>query len=517
MSVDGFAPFSDAPTPEELSRFDSNDFGNGQRLIRLAGGKWDEAGALDISAARLLYLADAGWIGFNGKYWDLRHGARMAERMAHEVAKGLYAQAEFIDAGPPKKLFLDFAKQSGNAGRTSAMMTQARSYLEVELEAFDCHPLRLNCRNGTLTFSREAQDGMGVKFTAHDPADRITRMAEVTYDAKAAAPVFERSFADWLSDEEVRRFVQTLLGYCITGKTSEQVFILFQGKGRDGKSTLVRVFRVLMGGYCATADVKTFLEGGMRSGADASPDLARLSGDVRVVSSSEPPRNAKLAEGMIKAFTGGAPITARRLKQDIFEFTPKAKPLIECNGRPTISGADDGIWRRVVPILFENQVPEDQVDKELADKIIEAELSGVLNWLIAGLHVWMIEGLKRPRRVMEALEDYRRGSSTFAEWLNDRVVIDPEAKTPATFFYTDYKRWMEDQGHDRPMSQTTFGRALSDLQILRAGKDAGGRVQRRGAKLKDDYLPPAGAPDASEAGHGPGGQRGQSPFDDGGF
>ena len=43
MSADGSFAFSGAPSPEELARFDLNDFGNAMRLIRLVGGEVDDA------------------------------------------------------------------------------------------------------------------------------------------------------------------------------------------------------------------------------------------------------------------------------------------------------------------------------------------------------------------------------------------------------------------------------------------------------------------------------------------
>jgi putative DNA primase/helicase len=266
--------------------------------------------------------------------------------------------------------------------------------------------------------------------------------------------------------------------------TPEQVFFLFQGLGRDGKSTYMGAKRELLGDYAAAADVKTFLDVGQRSGADANPDLARLAGDTRLASTAEPPRGAKLAEAMIKSFTGGAPILARHLRRDLFEFQPIPKIFMECNSFPTIKGDDDGIWRRLVPILWENQVPKDKVDRQLPAKL-RNEYSGILNWLLAGVCAWLKDGLNPPTRVAEALEDYRKGSSPFGEWLAEWVVIDKTEKHPATPFYTSFKEWLLARDPDaRVMSQQAFGRALADRQILYAGLGGDGRVMRKGARLK---------------------------------
>jgi len=483
VSADGAYAFSGAPSPEDLARFDLNDFGNAMRLIRLVGGEVDELGEIEIGAATLLYLREIGWIGWNGRHWDLKLGQRLAERTAHKVAQGLIAQRPALAAKTTAKEVSDFIKNSGNAGKIASMLKVAESYLQVELEDFDNDPLKLTVHNGTLTFQREMGEGIRVEFRPHDPGDRITRMANVIYDKKAKAPVWEASLKQWQPDEDVRGFLQRAVGYVVTGYTHEQVFLILQGKGRDGKSTLVGALRELLGGYGDVADVRTFLDVGQRGGADASPDLARLAGDCRMVSVAEPPRGAKLAEAMIKSFTGGAPITARRLRQDIFTFMPKPKVIMECNSRPVIKGDDEGIWRRIRLIMFEHQVAKDAVDRTLGDKL-RAEHSGILNWIIEGVGDWLSEGLREPERITAAMEDYRKGSSPFGEWYVDALVLDENAITSAKDLYASYKTWCEDQGIERPMSQTAFGNALADRQVIRCKKDRSGNVMRKGARLK---------------------------------
>lgn len=513
MSADGSFAFSGAPSPEELARFDLNDFGNAMRLIRLVGGEVDEDGEITLDAATLLYLREIGWIGWNGRHWDLKLGQRLAERTAHRVSQGLMAQAvHFIANGYDKKLAHSFVRDAGNSGKISAMLKVAESYLQVDLEDFDHDPLAITVRNGTLKFQREMGDGLKISFGLHDPGDRITRMAEVTYDPKAKAPVWAASMEQWQPDPEVRGFLQRAVGYVATGYTHEQVFLILQGKGRDGKSTLVGALREILGAYGDVADVRTFLDIGQRGGADASPDLARLAGDCRMVSVAEPPRGAKLAEAMIKSFTGGAPILARRLRQDLFSFLPKPKVIMECNSRPVIKGDDEGIWRRIRLIMFEHQVAKDAVDRELGDKL-RAEYPGILNWIIQGVGDWLSEGLREPTRIVEAMEDYRKGSSPFGEWFMDSVELETGTKTPAAHFYSSYKEWCEGQGIERPMSQTAFGNALADRQVIRAGKDQHGRVLRMGARLKDGTPLTDASGGGSSAGGRSGSDRDQDPFD----
>jgi len=501
MSAAGFSSFSAAPTPEELARYDLNDYGNALRLIRLSGGCVGEDGEVDSADSRLLYLLGSGWIGFNGRYWDRKFGEDLARRSAHQVAIKVRSLVnQFVaDRAIPLKKAMDFADACGQAGASSAMLRQAQSYLTVEIDAFDRDPLALNVRNGTLKL-RVKDGGFKVVLQEHRPGDRITRMAEVDYDPKATAPLFEHTVADSMPVAAERAYAQRILGYSATGHTREQAFFIFQGRGRDGKSTILDACRETMGSYAETGSILSFLDAGIRGGGDHSTDIAKLAGDTRMIILSEPPRGAKLNAGLLKAWTSGSPVTARELREKPFTFRPIGKLVIECNPLPDPKGDDDGIWRRIKPVLFRKQVPEDRVDKTLPEKL-RVESSGILNWLLAGVEDWLVGapqdgagaggpmgGLREPDSLRAVLDDYRKAASPISDWLGQRCVFG-EAAGPGTrelsgVLYKDFKDWFEAQGFEKPMSARAFGDALRDRQVLLAGKDRNGLKYRGPIRLK---------------------------------
>jgi putative DNA primase/helicase len=486
MSADGSFSFPGAPSPDELAAFDLNDYGNAMRLIRLVGGEIDAEGAIDVGRATLLYQLGLGWVGFNGRFWDRRFGEQLAVRTAHAVAqklRGLFKA--LVERGTPAKDAMRFIEGAGQAGSTSAMLRQAQAYLSVEIDAFDRDPYALNFRNGTLRLV-----GAGGRFAArldeHDPGDRITRLIDIDYDPAAAAPLFRKVVDESLPDPELRAFTQRALGYGSTGATHEQAMFICQGLGRDGKSTILDACRETLGGYGAVGSVATFLEVGQRGGGEAAPDIVKLAGDVRLVILSEPPRGAKLNEGLLKAWTSGSPIMARELREKPFDFRPAGKLFMECNAFPVARGDDDGVWRRIYPILFEHQVPKDQVDRLLPQKLA-TERAGILNWLIEGVAAWLEHGLDPPAKVTKALEDYRKQSSPFGDWLNERCVWGEAAageRTLSKTLFDDYKEWAEGQGIDRPMSVRAFGDALHQRQIMLAGRNGAGHKYRGPIRLK---------------------------------
>jgi len=493
MSLMDDNAFPDAPTAKELAGYDLSDYGNAMRLIRLAGGALTDDG-VNIDHVRLLYVIGMGWIGFNGRYWDGKFGEVLSRRMAHSAGQKMRApevREEMLKkyglTYPELRKYLDGL---GQAGATSAMLKQAESYLTVEIDAFDGDPMRLNCENGTLKLKLDKAGKLQIELRPHSPADRITRMLGVAYDKTAAAPQFRRVWRDSLPDAEVAAFFQRFNGYALTGHVYEQAFAICQGKGRDGKSTLLDAVREMAGGYGGVGDINTFLETANTGGSGASPDLIKLAGDVRFVVLSEPPRGAKFNEGRLKAWTSGSPITARQLREAPIDFRPKGKLIVECNALPVVRGDDDGIWRRANVIPFENQVPVEQVDKQLPQKL-RAEFPGILNWVLEGVGDWLAQGLAPPKAIRRVLEDYRKESSPFGDWLMTRCVFGKAAEGHRTLskdLHADYKAWCEDQGQDAKqiMGVKAFGTALSQRQIRPAGKDRKGIQYRGPIRLKTE-------------------------------
>lgn len=507
--AEGGGPFGDrasfgagAPTPEELARFELNDYGNAMRFIRRTGGEIDDDGRIDLAASRVLYLRRRGWIAFNGRFWDLEHGESLARREAAKVALTLQPQLairadEARERGASAKAvqaIWDFAIQSGNNGRISALLTMAQSYLEVEITDFDTDPLAINCENGVVRFRRNADGEPFAQLRAgHEPGDRMTRMVAAPYDPSADAPLFRQVVADAQPRPEDQHYLQKVLGYSSTGSVEEQKFWVFQGRGGDGKSTIVNAVRDTLGSYATVVAVETFLDTGPRRGSEASPDIAALAGDTRFLSAGEPPSGSKLATGQIKAFTGDGKLKARELREGLFEFKPMGKVVIECNRRPSINDTDDGIWRRLKTLPFSHQVAPDKIDMSLPRRLA-GERAGIFAWLVEGVVAWMAEGLRDdPASVREAVQDYRMGANPFAQWMDGRLIRDDQARVRASVLYDDYKQWMEDNGHDKPMSQKAFGAALGELQIVFAGKDGDGKVTRRGARLRTLADGPLGA------------------------
>ena len=124
------------------------------------------------------------------------------------------------------------------------------------------------------------------------------------------------------------------------------------------------------------------------------------------------------AESRIKALTGGDPIAARFMRQDFFEFTPQFKLIIAGNHKPGLRSVDEAIRRRFNLIPFTVTIPPEERDDTLGEKL-QAELPGILAWMIEGCTIWQKQGLNPPRVVTDATAAYLESEDAIAAWIED--------------------------------------------------------------------------------------------------
>ncbi|WAC26409.1 DNA primase family protein [Ancylobacter sp. SL191] len=367
-----------------------------------------------------------------------------------------------------------FATASGNAGKLDGMLGEARPYLVRSLTELDADPIAFNVLNGTLVFRQveeadlECPDPDEVRtrkvwrfsILPHERRRMMTKLAPVFHCPEAGAPVFHAMMERILPDKTVRDYLQRFFGYCLTALTTEQMFCIFFGEGSNGKSTLVDVIAHLMGDYATSVPVMSLVTDGNRKGSEATPDLIRLPA-ARFVRSAEPKEGLPLDESLIKDLTGGEPINVRRLNHEFIEVYPRFKLAISCNRKPVIRGNDDGIWRRVSLVPFEVQIPKEERDKRLPEKL-KAELPGILNWMIEGALDYLNRGqLAPPEAVMAATREYREESDPLGAFVRSAIEIThmPHDVVEQGLLYEAFKVWCDREGKT-PLAATTFARRM---------------------------------------------------------
>lgn len=245
-------------------------------------------------------------------------------------------------------------------------------------------------------------------------------------------------------DPELVDYLQRIFGYALTGSDREQCIFFAHGPGGNGKGVTMNTMIGVMGGYAWTASGDLLLA----AKGDRHPtDLASLRG-ARLVTASELRPGARWDEQRLKSLTGGDPITARRMRQDEFTFRPQFTLVIAGNHRPSFSGVDESIRRRLRLIPFTQVIPEGERDPDLPEKL-RTEWPAILRWAIDGCLLWQRHGLCTPRSVREASAAYLEAEDSLGQWIEDRLQRHPPGlryHTARNVLFNDWQAWAADNG-----------------------------------------------------------------------
>ena len=483
-----------------------NDFGNGQRFVTHFGRD-------------CMYVPRVGWFTWSGQVWvaddDMMAVRRRVQRLSDLILREIphlpvgRADAALLaqrDDLMPRRLALEavapsersddqkaelaevrekltavaeaekslkdrrsrhrsFATTTGNSARMENALREAQVDLGVAYEDLDARPLEVACESGVLRFVVDdmREHGAGrvarVELVAHAREQRITKLMPVPYEPDATAPRWHAFLERVQPDREMREFLKRWAGLSMSAVLIQRM-AFFYGTGANGKSVFVDTLARVMGGYAATARIESLTGTNRRGGSEATPDLIPLM-NARFVRTSEPDEGQRLQEGLIKELTGGEPILMRQLHESFLEVRPVFKLTMSGNHKPEIRGTDDGIWRRVMLVPFDVQIPEGERDLELVEKLF-AERAGILNWMVEGLLEYLEVGLDPPEAVLEATREYREESDPIGQFLVTCCAVTGDAEDVITskdltdaFAYHMIERGMS------PWKPATFTRQLS--------------------------------------------------------
>jgi len=247
-----------------------------------------------------------------------------------------------------------------------------------------------------------------------NPADLITLQAPVVWGESAQAPRWERAMEEWFPDAEVRAYVKRVTGSVLVGAQRDHVFVIHYGQGRNGKGTYVRALQRVLGPYCVVIHLGLLVEQKYNQHDTVKAELFR----TRLAVASETQRRVKLDEANVKNLTGGDRITARRMREDPWEYDPSHSLWLQTNHLPAISGRDRGIWSRIRVVKWVTTFEEKQQDQKL-DDTLAAEAPGILAWLVEGCLEWQEHGLAEPESVIRETLKYRNAEDVLSRFVKD--------------------------------------------------------------------------------------------------
>lgn len=460
LSVVPPPPSKETPSgdiPEELEKeFHLTDTGNAERF-------------LDLHEGRVRYCADKGlWYLWDGVRWQTDR-TNEVQRLGKAVCGKIREEAEAIEGEDEfsqkrRQAVKQWAQKSESAERRSAMVRLALGdsrEIQVLPEQFDAEAMLLNCANGILDLRTS-------ELRPHSSSALCTKVVPASFDPKAECPLWEKFIRQIMCDDnDLIRFVQTALGYTLTGSVKEQCLFFMHGDGSNGKSTFIEVIKELMSDYGQKAEFKTFIE---QKNDGPRNDLAGLAG-ARFVAASESNQQHTLDETFVKEITGGDTVKCRFLHEEYFEYKPQFKIWLASNYKPIIKGTDDGIWRRIKLIPFRAKFEDKDKDLDLPQKLL-AELPGILAWAVRGIERWREKGLGVPVEVTEATQDYRAEMDLLADFIAAKCKVSKKESVGGRALYKAYKAWCAAED-TKELSETSFSLKLSGKGFHKKRSSAG--------------------------------------------
>ena len=384
-----------------------------------------------------------------------------------------------------------------------------RDSLAVIGNEFDQKPWLLPCKNGVI----DLQTG---RLLPGRPEDYLLRAVpfEYHYDPlylltgdNSPCPTWDK-FIDEIhqDDPAVCEFVKRMIGYGITGLTSEHIFPIFTGAGRNGKGTMFETIKYILDELAWAIEPEMFLDQKFtRSSAGPSADKVSLYGR-RFVIASETDDGRKISAAMVKKLTGGDTLTVRS-PFDKYEwgFVPSHSIYLYTQDIPYGVTKDFALRQRTVIIDYPLRYVDDPnfeaeqdpanahlfrlKDKALPAKL-KAETPGILMALVRYCLLWQRDGFNPPDSIRQAVADRHREEDTLGQFFDECLEITrlPTDWEKFGALYAHYLKWWDEYlagGKAKPVSKKAFAKYLKEDKGFECDHSNGRRYL--GVRITDQY------------------------------
>ena len=280
------------------------------------------------------------------------------------------------------------------------------------------------------------------KLETYDRSHYCSYRIPIAYNPDADTSDIDRAFEMWFQgNKEKIAFIKFWLGYCLTGETGRDEFMIVYGsKGGNGKTLL---FEEILGEdifgnnlYQALAEDALMKKGGTNDSLfDAQGKRLLLLSEVGKAAG----RN-KLNVEILKKWSGRGEIAARAVYERERRFKPQGKLVMLTNQLPELPADDGGIARRL--IVLEQNIPfvkpeiyitysdemrhsgAVQKQDENFVKRLRANKEGWIKWLLEGAMEFMSDPKRKaPDSILEYSETARTECDKYASWIKSNLLL----------------------------------------------------------------------------------------------
>ncbi|GAX86659.1 hypothetical protein CEUSTIGMA_g14067.t1, partial [Chlamydomonas eustigma] len=444
-----------AVPPYVLERFNKGDRGRAEIVASLLRREVKKVGKNDY------YVFESG-----PNVWRkvTRDGIQMrVSHMLEEAMQDVQVYYKFRALSPAleedqRKVFQDLSSLAGKFSVSAlSYSTIVHTTLLVGplledpqfLDKLDSHPHLLGVQNGVV----DLRDGT---LRAREPEDYIYNLTTCAYDGSLdTSEVSALILQIMAGDEDMVSFVQKLLGYGITGEVCEEIFVLFNGTGRNGKGVITQTLQNILGRDLVKDMDVALICGDVKNLSNVSAELAKIAGS-RIALFKESKQDEVLKTNTVQLLSGGDLIPCRRLYTDAESLTPRHLSILETNHLPSLGGeVIPAIVDRILvvhfPVTFKGDLLPGESWSPLvqpADKTLKERLKGmhgsILTWLVQGSIAWYKErNLKStaPEAVKEFTRRYMLAEDLMAQFIQEVCVVNPYDRVSSNELVQSFNEW----------------------------------------------------------------------------
>lgn len=273
------------------------------------------------------------------------------------------------------------------------------------------------------------------------PADRqfgVKHVLDCEFHPNSSSPrQFIALLNTILPDRSVQSRVQEYVGYTLMADARYQRAQFWLGSGANGKGTLANIVQRLHRNVAATN----------LNGLDGFRLWPLI--DASLIFVDEAPKG-RINEDLLKSLIPGETVQVDRKFEKPVSVRILGKWLVLGNQIPAIADPSDGFWRKWDFVPFDVTIPASQQDPELAEKIVQEELSGVLSWALEGLMRLQRRGKFEPILPMPMqgmLDRAKQETNSVMAWFKENDVgVSNTALVLKDAVFAHYRDWCEHSG-----------------------------------------------------------------------
>jgi P4 family phage/plasmid primase-like protien len=414
-------------------------------------------------SGRFLWAAGLGWMHYDGARWAESSDVELTEEIRQWAIDRWQAvlTEQRNDPNRDLKSQVEGWRSVLGSGRLRALGGLAKGPLLCDPAKFDAHPDLLNCPNGVV----DLRTG---ELIPPSPDHLMTKMTGVDYVAGWTDPDFTQALR--ALPEDMHDWYQLRIGQAFTGyMTPDDVLVVQQGGGENGKSTINVPLRTAAGSYFVMVSHRV-----LTGSADQHPTELMDFRGARYAMMEETPEARRLDPQHLRTTVGTPEITARKIRQDSVTFYATHSMFVNTNFKPQVTESDHGTWRRLALVRFPYTFRKSQEDvtgpldilgdPELRERCKSPSVArAALSWAVAGSVRWYanksVFGIK-PERVEHDTREWREDGDQILAFIGDRLVFGADEQTPCVDLHREFNAWLVPQGN-KEWSAVLFSQRFS--------------------------------------------------------